>query len=55
MNGLRKFDIDYSGDPELQPIRSYESAFLVRSLQQLSDFINQAVSTYRVYYFSLQF
>ncbi|MGH0134765.1 UNVERIFIED_CONTAM: hypothetical protein FKN15_071178 [Acipenser sinensis] len=41
INGLRKFDIDYQGDPELQPIRSYESAVLVRLLYRLSSLINE--------------
>ncbi|ELT96603.1 hypothetical protein CAPTEDRAFT_226293 [Capitella teleta] len=40
MNGLRKFEVGYSGDPELQPIRSYESAIMVRMLYDLSKFIN---------------
>ncbi|XP_055036416.1 sphingomyelin phosphodiesterase 4 isoform X1 [Misgurnus anguillicaudatus] len=40
INGLRRFEIEYQGDPELQPIRSYESAFLVRLLFQISAFIN---------------
>ncbi|XP_044131445.1 sphingomyelin phosphodiesterase 4 isoform X2 [Bufo gargarizans] len=41
INGLRKFDIQYHGDPELQPIRSYENATLVRLLYQLSTIINE--------------
>uniref|UniRef100_A0A8D0HCE7 Sphingomyelin phosphodiesterase 4 n=1 Tax=Sphenodon punctatus TaxID=8508 RepID=A0A8D0HCE7_SPHPU len=41
INGLRRFDVEYHGDPELQPIRSYESATLVRLLFQLSTVINQ--------------
>ncbi|XP_073680218.1 sphingomyelin phosphodiesterase 4 isoform X2 [Garra rufa] len=40
INGLRRFEIEYQGDPELQPIRSYESAFLVRMMFQISSFIN---------------
>lgn len=40
INGLRRFEIEYQGDPELQPIRSYENAFLVRVLYQLSSLIN---------------
>ncbi|RXM92727.1 Sphingomyelin phosphodiesterase 4 [Acipenser ruthenus] len=43
INGLRKFDIDYQGDPELQPIRSYESAVLVRLLYRLSSLINERI------------
>uniref|UniRef100_A0A8C5RZA0 Sphingomyelin phosphodiesterase 4 n=1 Tax=Laticauda laticaudata TaxID=8630 RepID=A0A8C5RZA0_LATLA len=40
INGLRKFQVEYQGDPELQPIRSYESATLVRLLFRLSLAIN---------------
>nr|KAF6467877.1 sphingomyelin phosphodiesterase 4 [Rousettus aegyptiacus] len=40
INGLRKFDIEYQGDSELQPIRSYEIASLVRLLFRLSSTIN---------------
>ncbi|XP_072237512.1 sphingomyelin phosphodiesterase 4 isoform X5 [Leuresthes tenuis] len=40
INGLRRFDIQYQGDPELQPIRSYESALLVRLLFRLSSLAN---------------
>ncbi|XP_043572148.1 sphingomyelin phosphodiesterase 4 isoform X4 [Chiloscyllium plagiosum] len=41
INGLRRFEIEYQGDPELQPIRSYESGLLVRLLFQISSAINQ--------------
>ncbi|XP_053543823.1 sphingomyelin phosphodiesterase 4 isoform X2 [Ictalurus punctatus] len=41
INGLRRFEVEYQGDPELQPIRSYENAFLVRLLFRLSSFINE--------------
>uniref|UniRef100_A0A4W6BUE4 Sphingomyelin phosphodiesterase 4 n=1 Tax=Lates calcarifer TaxID=8187 RepID=A0A4W6BUE4_LATCA len=40
INGLRRFDIQYQGDPELQPIRSYENALLVRLLYRLSSLLN---------------
>uniref|UniRef100_A0AAV2M872 DDB1- and CUL4-associated factor 1 n=1 Tax=Knipowitschia caucasica TaxID=637954 RepID=A0AAV2M872_KNICA len=40
INGLRRFDIQYQGDPELQPIRSYENAALVRLFYKLSTAIN---------------
>ncbi|XP_066221515.1 sphingomyelin phosphodiesterase 4 isoform X2 [Saccopteryx leptura] len=40
INGLRRFDIEYQGDSELQPIRSYEIASLVRLLFRLSSTIN---------------
>ncbi|KAF3855640.1 hypothetical protein F7725_016363, partial [Dissostichus mawsoni] len=42
--GQRRFDIQYQGDPELQPIRSYESALLVRLLYRVSSLINHRVS-----------
>ncbi|XP_042193490.1 sphingomyelin phosphodiesterase 4 isoform X2 [Callorhinchus milii] len=41
INGLRRFEIEYQGDPELQPIRSFESSVLVRLLFKLSSAINQ--------------
>ncbi|XP_077016427.1 sphingomyelin phosphodiesterase 4 isoform X3 [Tamandua tetradactyla] len=41
INGLRRFEIEYQGDAELQPIRSYENASLVRVLFQLSSAINR--------------
>ncbi|XP_039098775.1 sphingomyelin phosphodiesterase 4 isoform X3 [Hyaena hyaena] len=41
INGLRRFDIEYQGDSELQPIRSYEIASLVRMLFRLSSAINR--------------
>uniref|UniRef100_A0A3Q2PWF3 Sphingomyelin phosphodiesterase 4 n=1 Tax=Fundulus heteroclitus TaxID=8078 RepID=A0A3Q2PWF3_FUNHE len=37
INGLRRFEVQYQGDPELQPIRSYESALLVRLSSLLND------------------
>ncbi|KAM9622918.1 sphingomyelin phosphodiesterase 4 isoform 2-T2 [Trichechus inunguis] len=40
INGLRRFEIEYQGDSELQPIRSYEIAGLVRMLFRLSSAIN---------------
>lgn len=46
INGLRRFDIQYQGDPELQPIRSYENALLVRLLFRIATFLNQRVSVY---------
>ena len=47
INGFRKcsnVDIHYQGDPILQPIRSFENAFLVRALYRLSCCLNQKVS-----------
>lgn len=43
INGLRRFDIQYQGDPELQPIRSYENALLVRMFFKLSRLLNDKV------------
>ncbi|XP_067442303.1 sphingomyelin phosphodiesterase 4 isoform X2 [Thunnus thynnus] len=40
INGLRRFDIHYQGDPELQPIRSYENALLVRLFYRVSSLLN---------------
>ncbi|XP_061582565.1 sphingomyelin phosphodiesterase 4 isoform X2 [Cololabis saira] len=40
VNGLRRFHIQYQGDPELQPIRSYECAVLVRLLYRASTAVN---------------
>ncbi|XP_023180802.1 sphingomyelin phosphodiesterase 4 isoform X6 [Xiphophorus maculatus] len=40
INGLRRFEVQYQGDPELQPIRSYESALLVRLLYRASSLLN---------------
>lgn len=44
INGLRRFEIEYQGDSELQPIRSYEIPGLVRVLFRLSSAINHRVS-----------
>ncbi|KAM9758854.1 LOW QUALITY PROTEIN: sphingomyelin phosphodiesterase 4 [Menidia menidia] len=41
INGLRRFDLRYHGDPELQPIRSYENALLVRLLFRASSALNR--------------
>nr|XP_027780082.1 sphingomyelin phosphodiesterase 4 isoform X3 [Marmota flaviventris] len=41
INGLRRFEIEYQGDSELQPIRSYEIPSLVRALFRLSSTINR--------------
>ncbi|XP_071766077.1 sphingomyelin phosphodiesterase 4 isoform X3 [Centroberyx gerrardi] len=40
INGLRRFEIEYQGDPELQPIRSYENALLVRLFYRISSLVN---------------
>ncbi|XP_059683533.1 sphingomyelin phosphodiesterase 4 isoform X2 [Gavia stellata] len=41
INGLRRFDVQYQGDTELQPIRSYENATLVRLLFRLASVLNE--------------
>ncbi|XP_034539831.1 sphingomyelin phosphodiesterase 4 isoform X2 [Notolabrus celidotus] len=41
LNGQRRFEIHYQGDPELQPIRSYESALLVRLFYGISSLVNE--------------
>lgn len=44
ISGLRRFEIHYQGDPELQPIRSYENALLVRLFYKISSLVNNTVS-----------
>lgn len=44
ISGLRRFDIQYQGDPELQPIRSFENGTLVRLFYWLSCWINDQVA-----------
>lgn len=41
MNGLRKFPVRYSGDPELTPICSFENSALVRLMYKLSTHLNE--------------
>ncbi|XP_060897553.1 sphingomyelin phosphodiesterase 4 isoform X1 [Labrus mixtus] len=41
ISGLRRFDLHYQGDPELQPIRSYENALLVRLFYKISSLVNE--------------
>lgn len=43
MNKMRKFDVLYQGDPDLQPIRSFENGTLVRLLHHLCNFVNTQV------------
>lgn len=42
-NGFRHFEVEYLGDPDLQPIRTYESTTLVRLLFRVCSVINQKV------------
>lgn len=44
ISGLRRFEVHYQGDPELQPIRSYENALLVRLFYRISSLVNERVS-----------
>lgn len=44
LQGMRQFPITYSGDPELQPIRSYESELAVKGLYWLSTRMNEKYS-----------
>lgn len=37
--------IEYLGDPELQPIRSYEIGFLVRFFYRCCEYLNGKVNT----------
>ena len=46
MNGLRKFEIVYEGDPDLQPIRSHEITWLVRALYHITNYFNTRVSMF---------
>ncbi|KAK6191734.1 hypothetical protein SNE40_003341 [Patella caerulea] len=39
-NGLKKFDVLYYGDPDLEPIKSYENAALVRFFYYFCEIIN---------------
>jgi hypothetical protein len=39
--------IKYEGDPDLQPIKSTENAFLVRLLHQVACKLNEMVSIYQ--------
>ncbi|XP_031557329.1 sphingomyelin phosphodiesterase 4-like [Actinia tenebrosa] len=43
INGLRRFEVQYTGDPELQPIRSYENPTLVRLLYRFSTYLNSKI------------
>merc|ERR1712226_237772 len=40
MTGKRRFNLTYAGDPDLQPVRSFEFAFLVQLALYLSNKIN---------------
>jgi hypothetical protein len=43
----RRKHIKYEGDPDLQPIKSTENAFLVRLLHQVTSKLNEMVSVYQ--------
>lgn len=40
IQGSRRFDVVYSGDPEFQPLRSFESQFVVRLLYRIASRLN---------------
>ena len=44
ISGVRRFEVHYTGDPELQPIRSYENPTLVRLLYHFSTYLNTKAS-----------
>ncbi|VDI27198.1 Hypothetical predicted protein, partial [Mytilus galloprovincialis] len=44
INKMKRFEVMYSGDPDLQPIRSYENATTVRLLHQFCSYINTQFS-----------
>lgn len=44
LKGQRRFEVSYDGDPDLQPIRTFESATLVRVAHRLSTLINTQVN-----------
>ncbi|XP_064460499.1 sphingomyelin phosphodiesterase 4-like isoform X2 [Ornithodoros turicata] len=52
MGPQKHFEIRYQGNPDTQPIRSYEIAFLVRILHLLSSYINDkyAIELQAVYH-----
>jgi hypothetical protein len=43
----RQKHIKYEGDPDLQPIKSTENAFLVRLLHQVASKLNEMVNVYQ--------
>lgn len=44
MSPQRRYDLVYRGNPDTRPICSYEVAFLVRILHQISSSINNKVN-----------
>ena len=45
LTGARRFaNIEFQGDPELQPVRSFESEIAVTQLYKLSSSLNSKVS-----------
>lgn len=41
----KRYDLVYRGNPDTQPIRSYEIAFLVRIFHQICSNVNEKVAT----------
>ncbi|CAI9714813.1 sphingomyelin phosphodiesterase 4-like isoform X2 [Octopus vulgaris] len=52
MNRLRTANVSYQGDPDLQPVRSFENGFLVQNLYNICCQINNQCSTtiHNLYY-----
>jgi len=51
----RRKHIKYEGDPDLQPIKSTENAFLVRFLHQITSKVNEMVSDSFHIFFSKEY
>ncbi|GAB1597519.1 sphingomyelin phosphodiesterase 4-like [Argonauta hians] len=45
MNKLRTSNVSYQGDPDLQPVRSFENAFLVQNLYNICCQVNNQCSS----------
>lgn len=43
----KRYDLTYGGNPDTQPIRSYEIAFLVRIFNQICSNINEKVFVFK--------
>jgi len=52
IQGTRRFDLMYHGDPEYQPLRSFESPHLVRLLHRFATYLNGRVSIHPFHSFS---
>ena len=43
INEVRRFRVEYQGDPDLQPVRSYECTLLVELMAWIASHINKQV------------